>query len=229
MSQVHSAVVFDFDGVLVDTEEAKALGWLAAVLCLQGRFDTEVYVALQHGERVPEACRLRQSHSADIRRIVAQKGLTREQTAAAVRQLFSLEVGPAELQTKRDAIREAFLESPLVCKPIPAALGLLQLLHGRGVRLGLVTQTTSRQVDRQIEAFKIPRVFSVVECAGDPFYKKFVRGLDAKAVAYALACRQLTVLPCQAVAIEDSAPGVRAAKAIAPDVDVILQKALAKT
>ncbi|MDP9468017.1 MAG: HAD-IA family hydrolase, partial [Chloroflexota bacterium] len=88
----------------------------------------------------------------------------------------------------------------------PGALELVERLRGR-VPLGLASNSPRRLVDAALRTAGLTDVFDAIVTADDVARAKPAPDL------YLLACERLGVAPGEALALEDSASGVAAAKA----------------
>jgi len=91
---------------------------------------------------------------------------------------------------------------------IPAAVELARRLHASGVRLAIASSSTRPFIDALLAAIGLDAVFAVRVSGEDPDIRE---GKPAPDVYLAAAAR-LGAQPGACVAIEDSAPGVTAAK-----------------
>jgi phosphoglycolate phosphatase len=91
-------------------------------------------------------------------------------------------------------------------KTMPGAIALLDLLEGRGVRVGIVTNKPRGVVDRVL-ARALPRRFDVVIAAGD------VARLKPEPDPILAALARMGVAPSEAMMVGDGAPDVIAARA----------------
>ena len=172
------AVIFDLDGLLLDTEP----GWRRA----------ESELLRRHGEAFTEAdavASLGTPVEAVVARYAARLGMGDEGRAQLLAELMEL------------ARRE-------YAGPIPIRAGaaeLLVALRGR-VALGVASNTPRELVALALESAALVGSFDAVVTADD-----VPRPKPAPDV-YLEACRQLGVAPAAAVALEDSAVGISAAR-----------------
>ena len=91
--------------------------------------------------------------------------------------------------------------------PMPGAVGLVEELHAAGRPMAVASNSFHRLVDIALDGSKLKGQFETVVAADDVDHAKPAPDLFLE------ACARLGVDPQDAVAIEDSAPGVASAKA----------------
>ena len=172
------AVVFDMDGLLLDTEVV----WQRA----------EEELFHRYGETFTKEDKL------------AVIGTSAEHTAGyfARRLRQPTERGPALVDELMAAMQE---ELQLQVAGRPGAVELVERLRGR-TRLGLASNSPRRLVDAALATADLTDAFDAVVTSDDATFK------PAPDI-YLLACERLGVAPEDALALEDSASGVAAAKA----------------
>ena len=173
------AAVFDFDGLLVDSEP----GWTRA----EARF------LERRGETLTEA-----DQRATVGRSIDQSVI-----AYAHRLGLSSEEVPALLVELTGLAREEYL---LGLAPCPGALELVTALAPH-MRLALASNSDRSLIELGLRLSPFAASFEVVVTRDDVEHPKPAPDL------YRLACRRLGIRPQDAVAFEDSASGVAAAKA----------------
>jgi beta-phosphoglucomutase len=172
------AVIFDMDGVIVDSHPAHRKAW-RQFLRTFGRevSDIELDFILDGRKR------------ADILRH------------------FLGELSEAEIldygKRKDDFFRHSFSEVNL----LPGVTELFDQLSSRGIAIAVATSASENRTRSTLDRLRLTERFSAIVTEGD-----VVRGKPDPAV-YCLACRRLDVGPKHALAIEDAASGIRAAKA----------------
>ena len=175
-----AGVVFDLDGVLVDSEPIhfRAANRVLANYGLAiGEDEYRTFIGL--GE-VATWTRWRERH----------------RIAAPVDQLLA--------QHTEARLQEIAAGVP----PIDAAIELARQLAGNGLRLAIASSSTRPVIDALLNALGIADVFSIRVSGEDPEVHASKPAPDV----YLLAAARLDLAPANCLAIEDSGPGVTAAK-----------------
>jgi HAD superfamily hydrolase (TIGR01509 family) len=170
------AVVFDLDGVLVDTEP----GWRRA----------ETELLRRHGDGYTDAD------------AAASLGSSMDDVVARYATRLGL-VG-TDVARLRDELMELARAEYAAVTLLPGARELVRALHGR-IPLGVASNTPRELVFQAIDATGLRDYLDVVVTAEDVARPKPAPDM------YLAACTGLGVGPSEAVAIEDSSPGLLAA------------------
>jgi HAD superfamily hydrolase (TIGR01509 family) len=174
------AVIFDNDGLLLDTESV----WTRAEQKLYQRRGREF--TLEHKQELVGT-------SAEAAAGILERRLDQPGEGAAIIEELN-ELVTAELENGVDAM--------------VGARELVDSLRGRGIRLGLVSNSPRRFIERSLEVAGIGEPFEVIISAHE------VPRPKPAPDAYLEACRQLGLEPAfGVVALEDSPTGVAAAVA----------------
>lgn len=179
MHEVLQAIIFDMDGLMIDSEPLARRAWDKVLAVYGARLDETTY-----------------------RRMI---GLRLEESARLVRDTYRIPDEPAVL-----AERKQFYLADIRAHGVPAMPGLMPLMAEVERRcLPWAVATSSKRADaltvlRQLDLLAACRAVA----AGD----EVSLGKPAPDV-YLLAAARLQVLPQACLALEDSPPGVLAAKA----------------
>ena len=219
------AVLFDMDGVLVKTEEIKALSYACAVeqLCPGTAGEEELVAA--YGTALGDAL----GKSAELCPVISESdvievykevvGRSRRDVAEALVRRFGLEaalrpkmaalgVGEAweALVKVRMPIYKALLANPETIRRSqwPHNVALLHRVRNEGYRTALGTMSDRNQVERILEILGLTGDFDVVVTIDD-----VPRGKPDPAI-YLLAAGRLGVSPAECLVLEDSPSGIRA-------------------
>lgn len=178
------AVIFDLDGLMVDTEPVhqRAFELLLAQRGIERTFTVEEYGKYFVGIPVTE-------------------------NAKWLIGTFNLKGTTDELTNEREEIYEGLLQDPRNLKPMPGLIDVLNHLQSRGMKLGVASGSPRNQVDLILRGLGIIERFGAVVAGTDVEHTKPAPDV------YLSAAEKLAVDPTDCVALEDSATGVRAAKA----------------
>ncbi len=196
-----SAVLFDLDGTLVETEELKALSHARSVAEL--RPDVAQYDVFS-------------AYADDL------VGRSRREVATTLVRRFDLEEAAKERMSEfgedepwkvlvniRRGIYEAMLEDSelLLEKRYPHNIDLLRGMRSEGYPTGLATMSHRHQVDRILSVLGLADTFDVVVTADDISRGKPDPEIDL------LVAERMSLPPEETLVIEDSPAGVEAAVA----------------
>jgi len=175
------AVVFDLDGVLVDSEPV--------------HFRAANRVLARYGAAIGEP---------EYREWI---GRGEWDTWEAWRRRFAITAPVEQLLAAHTPAR--LEEIAVGVTAIDDAVRLAHALHASGMRLAIASSSTPSVIDALVTALGLDGVFSVRASGEDPA----VRSSKPAPDVYLLAAERLQLPPTACLAIEDSAPGVAAAKA----------------
>ena len=175
----YRAVVFDMDGLLLDTET------------LWERSESELF--RRHGQEFTREDQL----------AVMGTGIEFSARYYAERLGERLERGPALIDEMHGYMLEALQRE---VRARPGAVELVKRLRGQ-VPLGLASNSARLLVDAALATARLGDAFDAIVTAEDVEHAKPAPDL------YLEACARLGVSPADALALEDSAPGIAAAKA----------------
>jgi HAD superfamily hydrolase (TIGR01509 family) len=175
-----NAVVFDLDGVLVDSEPL--------------HFRAANRVLARFGKTISEA---------EYRGYI---GLGELATWTDWRQRYAIQTPVTELLA---AHTQARLQEITAGVPaINEAVDLARRLHSEGVRLAIASSSTRAIIDALLAALTLDEMFAVRVSGEDPEVRHSKPAPDV----YRATAVRLGAPPATCLAIEDSAPGVTAAK-----------------
>jgi HAD superfamily hydrolase (TIGR01509 family) len=174
------AVVFDMDGLLLDTE------------VLWQRAEEELF--RRHGDRFTQADKL------------AVMGTSFEMTARYfAERLGRSEEHGTELVDELGELMHSLLQKEVSSRP--GAVELVARLREDGVRLALASNSSRFLVETALATAGLTDAFEAIVTSDDVAQAKPAPDI------YLVACARLGIEPAEALALEDSAPGIEAAKA----------------
>ena len=181
------AVIFDMDGLLADTEPLSYRAWTALLARDYGVAVTEedaAWASATVGKHWPE-----------VWRMIAER--------------FRLPVElPRDLAKLNEAYREIY--TAVLDQGVPALPGAVELVancRAAGVLVGLASSSSPGQIEQVLGSIGIRDQFAAIASGSE------VPRSKPDPAIYLLACERLGVAPREAVALEDSGPGVTAAHA----------------
>jgi HAD superfamily hydrolase (TIGR01509 family) len=134
-------------------------------------------------------------------------GLGERATWVAWRERFGLPADVSALLAAHTEARLAEIASGIT--PIDEAVSLAHRLHERGVRLAIASSSTPAVIDALVTALGVIPLFPIRVSGEDPDVHRSKPAPDV----YLAAASRLQIAAAQCLALEDSAPGVLAAKA----------------
>jgi beta-phosphoglucomutase-like phosphatase (HAD superfamily) len=195
-----SAFIFDLDGTLVETERLKALSYAAAARELRpGLSEDEVVDAFTDF--------VGQTRDDMARNLTARLGL---EEAARAR---TAELGVREPWQVLSAVRTRYYERVLGDPDLlrgqryPHNIELLRWARRHEFRTALCSMSHRTEIDRVLDVLGLAGEFEVIASVDDVAHPKPDPEIDL------LAARRLGVTPAECLVIEDSPPGVQAARA----------------
>ena len=190
-----AAICFDLDGVLIDTMPLHARAWQEALRPF-GRHVSRLSIYQWEGEPGAVTARVLLSHG---------------RASPSLKTVMTL---------LRDKERR-FQRLARHIRVAPKWTALLDRLARRGIRLGLVTGTSSREVRRVVPKEILARFQTIV--TGDR-----VRRGKPHPEPYRAALRQLCVSPGRAIVVENAPYGIRSARLTRAGLVVALATSLPK-
>ncbi|MDZ4700710.1 MAG: HAD family phosphatase [Rhodothermales bacterium] len=193
-----TAVIFDLDGTLVQTERLKAYSYARAAVAISE--------ATVNEEEIIEAFK-------DV------VGRSRQEVGEMLMRRFGLESGAHKLAVETGAtspldayltvrlrIYEEMLADPLMIRNNiwPHTMALLRHVIKKGCAIGLATMSHRQQVDRVLDVLDIADCFDAIATHED------VRVTKPDPEIYLLVAEQLDRRPEECLVIEDSVAGVEA-------------------
>ncbi|MEO1235549.1 MAG: HAD family phosphatase [Planctomycetota bacterium] len=189
------AIVFDFDGVIVDSEPMHYQAFVMVGKSIGFSFTYEQYLAQYIGFDDRDAFRL----------MLATSG--QEPTPDRV----------AELCHQKQAAFDAVLDAAAAADTgsenadarsiaIPGSLDLIDECHAAGLPIAIASGATHADIDLMLNLLGRRDRFEIVVAADD------VERSKPDPASYALAAQRLGVDPASALAIEDTAAGLRSAR-----------------
>ena len=173
------AIVFDFDGLILDTETTDYEAWQAMYRAYRVELPLSVWL--------PTIGDATQDFSIDQR----------------LAELTGKPVDRIELRKRQKALHIEMLENAL---PMPGVENYIQTAERLGIRIGIASGSKRSWVISRLEQIGLADHFDTIVCRDDVGVAK------PDPAAYLTAISNLGVSADQALALEDSLPGVKAAK-----------------
>lgn len=174
------AVIFDFDGVIANTDLYHFLAWKKAVRKIGINMDPSIQDRL--------------------------RGLTREDTLKKILKIFNVDISEKQFneitELKNQLYKEYFDEDVSIQDVLPGILVFLKYLKENNYKVGLAS--ISKNAETIIEKIGIREYFDVIV---DP---STVEKVKPQPDIFLMAARLLNVRPWECVGIEDSQVGVEA-------------------
>lgn len=181
------AIVFDMDGLLADTEPLSFRAWSSMVAHEYGvaiTAEDERWSSITVGKSGPVVWEL-------------------------IRDRFALPVElPRDIPLLAERTRERY--DALLAEGVPAmpgAIATVRACQAAGITLGVASSSSMEHIQMVLDGLGIIDAFTALTSG-----KEVPRSKPDPAI-YLLACQRLGVEPEQAVALEDSGPGIAAARA----------------
>lgn len=175
------AVIFDMDGLIVDTETIHSHAALE-VLKAYGKEPIYEPNGLLH--------------------IIGESG-DRENNRFI--NLYGLNIDSAELRKQRRAHFEKLIEKKLT--PLPGFMELLKLLHKRNYKIALASNRYEKHIQMILDNLEVTKYFDVIVGPSDD------RRHKPHPDIYLHTLKELDAKPYESIVLEDSEPGILAAKA----------------
>jgi HAD superfamily hydrolase (TIGR01509 family) len=171
------AAIFDLDGLMIDSEPLSKVAW--------ERLLGEYGVELSDGE------------------FWALVGLDPMATAEYMKRTKKLSVDDEELLLKAEAMHMEVVIAQ--AQPIDGLEGLIEILNGKGIKLGVASNSHEGYVEAALQTIQLRDYFSCVVTVDH------VKQGKPHPEVYLQAARCLDVEPEKCLAIEDSPAGLQAA------------------
>ena len=193
-----SAIMFDLDGTLVQTEKLKALSYAMAAQRLRGLSEPDDRAIEAYREIVGAAREVASRHIMDSLGLEAElRGLTSDYGVSE----------PWEVLTSiRTEIYDGIVSDPQVIRDAkwPYTIGLLRVAHNTACRTALATMSYRKEALYVLQALDLERSLDIVLTRED------VQQPKPDPEIYLLAAMRLQVQPQDCLVLEDSPNGVRA-------------------
>lgn len=204
-----SAMMFDLDGTLVQTEKLKALSYAIAVQRLRGLSEPDPRAIEAYRDIVGAAREVASRHildslglEADVRPLMAQYSATEPWDVLTAMRLEIYDKMVADPQVIRD-------------NQWPHTVELLRVARDTGCRTALATMSQRKEALHVLQALDLEQFLDLVVTRED------VQQPKPDPEIYLLAARKLGVEPQDCLVLEDSPNGVRAGVAAGMNVIAI--------
>jgi beta-phosphoglucomutase len=182
------AIIFDCDGVLVDTECLKFLAWQEALVSVNVEFTIDDYMPLVGQSKKNILCMIRQRKNRDI---------TEEVLALQNAKYHMLQVQGV----------------PPIPQMVEFARRLSQEKKSLGIRLGLASSAPKEEIMINLKEIGLEEAFDLIISGSDDLdgYVDKEGKNKPKPYIYIEAAKRLHLLPSQCLVFEDTAAGIEAA------------------
>jgi HAD superfamily hydrolase (TIGR01509 family) len=175
------ALIFDFDGLILDTETPEYLAW------------KDIYQ--EHGFELPHE---------EWEKIIGGYGLSNFDAAEHLSLLSQGQLDAASLRARHRSESGALIHAQSI---LPGVMDIILEAKQLGLKLAIASSSHHAWVDNHAERLGILHYFDAVVCADDVGIGRTKPNPDL----FLLALHQLQVQKIEAVAFEDSPNGVKAA------------------
>lgn len=176
------ALIFDFDGLILDTETPEYLAW------------QDIY--REHGFELPHE---------EWGRIIGGYGISTFDAADHLARLTQGRLDSASLRARHQLTSHAAIERASI---LPGVMDMVHAAKRRGLKLAIASSSRHEWVDGHAGRLGILHLFDKVVCADDVGVGRTKPNPDL----FLLALNQLQVQKNEAVVFEDSPNGVLAAR-----------------
>ncbi len=175
------ALIFDFDGLILDTETPEVRAWQKIFRERGAEFPDSYWIhAIGRGAD--------QIHESPVEILERQLGYP---------------CSKSEVESEYELLRMAAIEA---ADALPGIRDLISAAIAAGIKLAVASSSHHTWVDRHLARLGLLKFFDAILCADDVDVAKPYPDL------YLAACAALGVEPVDAIALEDSPNGIRAAK-----------------
>jgi HAD superfamily hydrolase (TIGR01509 family) len=182
------AIIFDCDGVLVDTEYLKFLAWKEALASTNVEFSVEEYMPLI--------------------------GHSSKNILQMIRQLKNQDISDDVIPVRQEKYRLLQAQGvPPIAPMIEFARRLSQEKGKLGIKLGLASSASTKEIMHNLRQIGLEEAFDLVISGSDDLgqYVDSEGKNKPKPYIYIEAAKRLNVMPSRCVVFEDTSAGVEAA------------------